>query len=320
MRKRGLAAILSFVLVALSVPAVAQQRESLAGLRSAALALVNRDRQAHGLAPLTPTAALNAAAQDHAEDMLRRTYFSHFSPEGRTVGDRYRAQGGSLWQFVAENIAACRGCSGHPSVTRIRIFEHGLMHSRYHRENILNPGITQFGFGIAGAGERIYAVQTFAGPGEPRGAGANAPAPALSSAAQAALALRLINAARRKDDLPPLALDAGLTATAHDLVSNNPQISIDLDRMSEVDALTDKAGPWRSVGVQSSRCGGCGLHPTAKDIAFFTAEMLRQGSGETDVLAPGLDAAGFAMTEDGHGMKSAVLLIGTRRRSASVMR
>jgi len=300
------------VLPALLGPALAQQAEPLAALRAAALAAVNRDRGAHGLPPLRPSEALNAAAQAHAADMFRRRYFSHDSPEGHTVGDRYQAQGGSQWQLVEENIATCSGCPTPPTDLRVVDFEQGWMESPHHRENILRHGITSFGFGIAGGHDRAYGVQTFAGPGTPRNVSSAEPAEALTATEQARAAIRQINAARRVANVPPLRVDRGLNTVARQLVSNNPGQIIDQARMNAFSALTDEGGAWRKLRLQASRCGGCGVRPTAPDVASLVMDM-EQGGARNDLLAADFDSAGFAMSADGMGMKSAVLLVGRRR-------
>ena len=142
----------------------------LAQLRGRALALVNEARERHGLAHLELGADLNEAAQAHARDMLERGYYAHVSPEGETVADRYRATGGSPWHLVAENIARCLGCELPPSTARVEALHEGWMKSPPHRENILRRGLDRFGFGIiVRQDQRLYAVQTFAGPGMPRG-------------------------------------------------------------------------------------------------------------------------------------------------------
>lgn len=74
-----------------------------------ALELLHQDRRERTLPPLQLDAILNEAAQKHAEDMLRRGYYSHRSLEGETGMDRYRAAGGGTSQVVAENIARCEG-------------------------------------------------------------------------------------------------------------------------------------------------------------------------------------------------------------------
>ena len=69
-------------------------RRCAAGRRpSATLCLINRERRAHGLVPLSGNARLGRAAGRHAADMVRRGYFAHVSPEGQTFVDRLRDAG-----------------------------------------------------------------------------------------------------------------------------------------------------------------------------------------------------------------------------------
>lgn len=50
--------------------------------------MVNAEREKAGLPPLIGNPILAAAAESHAEDMFRRGYFSHFTPEGTSFVDR----------------------------------------------------------------------------------------------------------------------------------------------------------------------------------------------------------------------------------------
>jgi uncharacterized protein YkwD len=128
-------------------------------VRAAMLAGVNDERRKAGSPPLALVAALNAAAQKHAEDMLERTYYSHQSLEGLQPWDRVRAAG-FLPQLVGENIAA-----GHLTVDTAL---DAWLHSSGHRSNILDPRFTHTGIGIAvGNYEHRYQVlwvQDFARP------------------------------------------------------------------------------------------------------------------------------------------------------------
>lgn len=128
------------------------------------LAGVNRLRAEAGVPPLVEDPRLDAAAQEHAEDMLARGYYDHQSPEGRQVGDRVRAEGYS-WRVVAENLAA-----GHVSVDSAL---DAWMQSSGHRANLLRPNFTDFGFGLAvgpfDSRHRVLWVQTFAAPLSGRG-------------------------------------------------------------------------------------------------------------------------------------------------------
>jgi uncharacterized protein YkwD len=143
----------------------AYQPRRIDSLRQIALDLANQDRSRRGFSPLRPDSLLSKAAQRHAEDMLRRGYFSHYSPEGRTPTDRFAAVGGR--KGAAENIFMLRDSSlGNAPIgaDRLAFFEQGWMRSPGHRQNLLDRRYGRFGFGLAVSGDRIYAVQLFTFP------------------------------------------------------------------------------------------------------------------------------------------------------------
>jgi hypothetical protein len=65
------------------------------------LGLINQDRQQNGLSPVT--LSYNAAAQQHAQDMLDNYYMSHWTTDGQKPYMRYTQQGGLNYEI--ENIA-----------------------------------------------------------------------------------------------------------------------------------------------------------------------------------------------------------------------
>ncbi len=144
--------------------AKAYDLKSLPAVRAYALELVNRDRASHGLPPLVSDQILDRAAQSHAQDMLKRDYFAHRSPEGKTPRDRFLSFGGQPSVGVGENIYFYQD----PRLTGIsrevtRMFQQGWMNSAGHRKNILNRNYRGFGYGVVyGTGARQYAVQMFA--------------------------------------------------------------------------------------------------------------------------------------------------------------
>lgn len=107
------------------------------------VALANRARADAGCpAPLIWEGDLAAIAQMHSEDMRRRGYFDHVTPEGRTPANRVQAAGIPI-TAVAENIAL-----GQP--TGRAVFE-SWRDSPGHRRNLLNCEYTHHGVGLAGA-------------------------------------------------------------------------------------------------------------------------------------------------------------------------
>ncbi len=91
--------------------------------------------------PLIHNAALQGAAQSHADDLARTGGLSHTGSDGSTLTDRV-ARAGYTACLSAENIA-----SGQADI-RSTIAD--WMASPGHRANILNAQVTQFGFGQSG--------------------------------------------------------------------------------------------------------------------------------------------------------------------------
>jgi len=129
------------------------------GWRLKMLAAVNKERAARGVAPLKREPRLDRAAQAHADDMLKRSYYSHDTPEGKSVMARVQAAGYIAYE-AGENIA--RGQFSMEEVMK------GWMGSPQHREHLLSPEFQDVGFGLAFGrnmtGYTILWVQDFARP------------------------------------------------------------------------------------------------------------------------------------------------------------
>ena len=156
---------------------------------------VNAERCRRGLVPLAQDPALARAASIHSGDMVVHEFFDHNSPvDGRTtLGDRY-AQTGAQYSRAAENIAtislydfdgrhfnrrnpaACdfTFTQGGPSIAGLsysgaaRSLVDGWMDSPGHRRNLLHPGMTRHGAGVAFRPDldicgKLVVVQDFAG-------------------------------------------------------------------------------------------------------------------------------------------------------------
>jgi uncharacterized protein YkwD len=284
-------------------------------LRWLALELVNQSRAAHNLPPLRLEAKLSSAAQFHADDMLRRDYYAHDSPEGRSVSDRYQSFGGSRWVLTAENIAKCEGCKPPLREAHVRQMHEKWMLSPGHRANILRQGLDRFGYGIViDANERFYAVQTFAGPGTPEGGASAAGETALSPEEQAQAALEHINARRVAIGRKPLKLSAPLSAAARSLAPGPGASDFNVDPSPDLYGALPQAErkSWPSLTVLLASCGGCGATPMAADVANFTAQWLGHQDYEKILLSGDLTHWGFTIAADGQGKKIAVGLAGKR--------
>jgi uncharacterized protein YkwD len=108
------------------------------------LDLVNRERQAAGLAPLAPDPELTEVARRHSADMFQRGYFAHDTPEGRTPFDRMR-EADVRFVTAGENLALA------PTIS---VAHTGLMNSPGHRANILRGQFGRVGIGVMDGGMR----------------------------------------------------------------------------------------------------------------------------------------------------------------------
>ena len=138
------------------------QIRSLSELQAQALNLVNRDRQLNNLAPLVADPLITQTAQGHAEDMAKRDYYGHDTPEGKSPTDRYQALGGQ--GGVGENIVVLpRSPYFSLNYGLVERFQKSWMYSDGHRQNLLTPDYTKFGYGIATNPRtaKVYAVQNF---------------------------------------------------------------------------------------------------------------------------------------------------------------
>ena len=119
-----------------------------------ALSLLNQDRAASGLPALKANSQLTRLAENYALDMIKRGYFSHYSPEGQSPFDRMN-QAGISYQTAGENLAQ------NVSVTAA---EKAFMNSSGHRANILNSSFTEVGIGVVHSPDgSVYVVQEFIG-------------------------------------------------------------------------------------------------------------------------------------------------------------
>jgi uncharacterized protein YkwD len=118
-----------------------------ADFESEVINLVNVERAAQGLHPLSVDHNLATAARDHSEDMGLQDYFSHTSLDGRTVPDRITAAG-YFFNTYGENIAG-----GQPTPEDV---VDAWMSSSGHRANILNQNFCDIGVGYAYLADSTY--------------------------------------------------------------------------------------------------------------------------------------------------------------------
>lgn len=139
---------------------IIEKSDYLAAVINATLVnLANADRQTNNLQYLAVNPVLERAAQLKAEDMAKKSYFAHTSPEGLTPWHWFK-EAGYTFVYAGENLAVRFSDSVD--------VERAWMNSPGHRANILNTHFKEIGIGIAeGLFEgqpTIFVVQMFGAP------------------------------------------------------------------------------------------------------------------------------------------------------------
>jgi uncharacterized protein YkwD len=127
--------------------------------------LTNEARRRHKLPPLVQDNTLQAAARKHCDDMVQRKFFSHTSPDGKSLVDRLKKEEPAVVRNVVragENIYMSSKLDYSDTATIARLIVDGWMTSPGHRANILNDKYTHLGVGVSAAGQEIRAAQNFA--------------------------------------------------------------------------------------------------------------------------------------------------------------
>ena len=135
-----------------------------------ALELVNEDRKKHGVLPVK--LGTNPSAQNHADDQLKNSYFSHWNTQGVKPYVTYTEFGGTA--SVGENIAFsqsicptsnCLPNTWDPS-EQIKSHQYSMMYDDAdsdwgHRDNIIDPYHTLVNFGVSWNENNFYFAQHF---------------------------------------------------------------------------------------------------------------------------------------------------------------
>lgn len=154
-----------------SIPRPAEGRQSnsasiitLQAVEEAVFVMTNEIRQQHGLPPLLKGETFRLMARDFSTDMLRRNYFSHTDPDGRSLTNRVPMPRGV--HLMGENIWTGNGYDITQTKRLAQMIMVGWMNSSGHRANILKKGYTHLGVGVKARGQEIRATQLFIGQGE----------------------------------------------------------------------------------------------------------------------------------------------------------
>jgi uncharacterized protein YkwD len=116
------------------------QNESLAQIATQIFNGINAERMKNGLPPYQRLLQMDMHAQAHARDMGLRNYFSHVSPDGMGVEQRWPAIDPPLTVDLGENAA--KGQENAAEVVQ------GWLDSNKHRPNVLHPTFEYAGIGV----------------------------------------------------------------------------------------------------------------------------------------------------------------------------
>jgi uncharacterized protein YkwD len=116
------------------------------------LAAANEDRVARGLPQLRFDPVLAQAALFHANEMAEHEDISHEFPGEPDLAER-GATAGAHFSIITENVAESPDSS---------IIHHLWMHSRGHRDNLLDPTVEVVGIAVVERNHVFYAVEDFA--------------------------------------------------------------------------------------------------------------------------------------------------------------
>lgn len=115
-------------------------------LADATVCLLNEQRAAAGLDPLSASAPLGATAQHYAEYMVSDAHFAHQDESGHNVVSRVLSTDPALadrWLVLGENLGW-----GTYDLATPRSMVQGWMNSPTHRDNILYADYDEIGVGI----------------------------------------------------------------------------------------------------------------------------------------------------------------------------
>lgn len=136
--------------------APAAPAQAVPAIEDRVFALANEARAAAGLAPLERMGELDAVA---------RGWSTTLATQGRDLAHNpdYTAQIPGGWSAAGENVAWMGELRVVPADDVAVTIHQGWMDSPGHRENLLNPGYTRIGVGVAFSPEHgYYLTQNFA--------------------------------------------------------------------------------------------------------------------------------------------------------------
>ena len=141
-----------------------EEEPALAKVAERIVELTNEFRRKEGLEPVTTDATLRDTAAEFAAYMARTDRYGH-TADGRQPHERAKQQGYE-YCIVSENIAYQFKTTGFDTAQLAQRFFEGWKNSPPHRENMLDPDVTETGVAVAQSEQTgvFYGVQMFGRP------------------------------------------------------------------------------------------------------------------------------------------------------------
>lgn len=144
--------ISAILLVGASRLALAQSDENLKADAERLVVLANQARAQAGVPPLKADAGLALAALKHTRRMISENASIQHQYRGELELSERAGLAGAHFDLVEENIAV--GASAEQ-------IHDAWMHSKLHRENMLNPGVNRVGIAVIASRGVLYATADF---------------------------------------------------------------------------------------------------------------------------------------------------------------
>ena len=123
---------------------------------NAVAAYINDYRVANGLNAIAYEPTLTYVAKYRSQDLIDRNYWSHYTPEGTTVFNLFKANG-VKYKIGGENL----GQATPADIGTPEAFMNAWQNSPSHNANMLRTGYNYIGVGMVENGDRIVVTTVF---------------------------------------------------------------------------------------------------------------------------------------------------------------
>ena len=139
-----------------STAVISKPQAELNAYENTVACLINDYRTASGLNAIAYDPTLTYVAKFRSQDLIDRNYWSHYTPEGTTVFNLFRANG-VKYKIGRENLGqAVPADIGSPEA-----FMNAWKNSSSHNANMLRNGYNYIGVGMVENGDRIVVTTVF---------------------------------------------------------------------------------------------------------------------------------------------------------------